>query len=340
MREGKMKKSAYLLCALVICGVIFFAFAPKFDDSSTEPMDSPSAESVFNPPEPSKAGIANWALIEQVMGFPFNLDGIDEKNAALIRGAYSTYLGAMEIAVSHCYETGDLASGRREAYVEKLIRDNFAKMKNLPLQGTMNGQALAACEPEVDTIQLMAAFMICGKFQYIPDIVPFLECANVYVGDTYLAFGYRGYIAGWSQVITQPDQPLPPEKRLHFWPAAHAILANPEVSLPLLRDAVLRRELRNDLRLRAAAFINTLDPEYIQPEWLAECEESIREQVLCIKEKDLNWRYSWIYSSIDPCDPDEEFKQDERLRKLMKLPADVNMRVLRKQMEEHDWGPY
>ncbi|MFB3788906.1 MAG: hypothetical protein ACE15F_21305 [bacterium] len=328
-----MKKFVYLISGFVlICGVVYSI-------SSTE-SDEPSAESVFNSPQYSKAGIANWAIIEQVMGFPFDLDGIDEKNAALIRGTYSTYLGAMGIAISRCYEAGDLASGRREEFLEKLIRENYAKMKNLPLQGTMNGQAFASKEPEVDTIPLMAVFMICSQFQYIPDIVPFLECANIYVGDTYLAFGYRGYIAGWSQVITQPDHPLPPEKRLHFWPAAHAILTNPGISLPLLRDTVIRRDLRNDIRLRAASFINTLDPEYINPEWLSECEESIREQVLCIKEKGLNWRYIWRYPSIDPCDPDEEFKQDERLRQLMKLPADVNVRELRKQMEENDWGPY
>ncbi|HQH74346.1 MAG TPA: hypothetical protein PK360_19880, partial [bacterium] len=116
-------------------------------------MNSPSAESVFNPPEPSKAGIANRAVIEQVMGFPFDLVGIDEKNAALVRGAYSTYLGAMEKAITHVYKEGDLVSGRREAYVEKIIRDQYAKMKNLPLQGSLNGHALATREPDADTIQ-------------------------------------------------------------------------------------------------------------------------------------------------------------------------------------------
>jgi len=331
-----MKKSAYLLCALVICGVIFFAFAPKFDGSSTEPMNSPSAESVFNPPEPSKAGIANRAVIEQVMGFPFDLVGIDEKNAALVRGAYSTYLGAMEKAITNVYKEGDLVSGRREAYVEKIIREQYAKMKNLPLQGSLNGHALATREPDADTIQLMAAFMICGKFQYIPDIVPFLECANVYVGDDYLAFGYRGVMVSWSQVITQPDQPLPPEKRLHFWPAAHALLANPEVSMPLLRDAVLRGDLRDDLRLRAATFIQTLDPECIQPEWLADCDASIREKILCIRDHELKWRDTFI----DPCNQENTIRHQELLRKILKLPADTNMKEVRKQMDEHLWGPY
>ncbi len=256
--------------ALIIVSIVIGSNAFAGDQIA---KDHPSAESLFSASSDinDATGAVNRIVLENLIGFPFDSDTVDEKTQRLIKGTLSSFLHVIEDNIIDLYWSGSLTQEKRTESLNKIIQNNYKKMKHLPLEGIMNLPALSTQEPEVDITKLFASFMVCGAKGMITDIVPFLEYSRVFVGDDFLALGFRSTVVSWSQVEQEPEKPLPPELRLIFWPAANAILKNPDVSLPLMIDAVKDKNLRIDLRLRAASFINTLDSDIINDELLHSC---------------------------------------------------------------------
>jgi hypothetical protein len=299
-----------------------------------------SAESLFSSSCDinDATGAVNRIVLENLIGFPFDSNTVDEKTQRLINGTFSSYLHVIEDNIIDLYWSGSLTQEKRAESLNKIIQNNHKKMNHLPLEGIMNLSALSTQEPEIDITKLFASFMVCGAKGLITDIIPFLEYSRVFVGDEFLALGFRGAVVSWSQVEQEPEKPLPPELRLAFWPVANAILKNPDVSLPLMIDAVKDKNLRIDLRLRAASFINTLDPDIINDELLLSCEKEIQEKLLCIKNDGIKWRHSLAYVQ----DGNFMFRKNrnEILRKRLHLPENVDMKQIREQMDKSQWGEY
>ncbi|MBN2326899.1 MAG: hypothetical protein JXR73_07080 [Candidatus Omnitrophica bacterium] len=307
-----------------------------FGDTQTE-KGQPSAASLFSATydiSDATSGV-NRVISEKLLGFPFDLTGIDQKTQQLIQGVHSDSLHGVQDEILDLYWSGSLSEGKLSETMKNTIANNFSLIRKLPLEGTMNLAAFMTQEPQSDIKKLLAAFMICGIVGMIPDIIPFLECSNVCVGDAFLALGYRPFISGSSQIEQDPGKPLPPEQRLTFWPASNAILKNPDISLPLLIETVKRTDIRTDIRLRAASFINTLEPDLINDGFIQSCDQELQKQLAAIRENGIKWRHSLKFT-------DEEFikKHNAILRKHLNLPPEVDMKQIRKEMDEHEWGKY
>lgn len=281
--------------------------------------------------------IAYEMVVNKLFGFPFDLEGVDEKNARLLRGYSNSNYSGLKSKLVKLYKSGGLENKNRKDTVRKIFKKAIQEGK-YPIEGMTDLNAFHTDNPSLDVEEIVAGFIVAGKFAEFEDIVPFLEFSQVFYGDDLAAFGHRIMIVSLSQLELDPDQPLAPEQRLNFWPAANAILKNPDASLPLLMEAVQRRDLREDLRLRAVSFINTINGELINEDLLKNCEGSFRAKAYCIKEKNIKWRHPVYNVCKEKTEKDRQ--KDEMLLKKLNLDKNTDVKALREEMDRYRWGKY
>ena len=116
------------------------------------------------------------------------------------------------------------------------IGKQYEKVKNGEskeyLTGSLNYGAFDYQYPEVDVPFLFAAMVLLAKTGEIEQIEPFLALSRIYFGS--MTEVYENPPAGFGLQPITNDNNLTKEQRLSFFPAAKAILTNPEKTKPLL----------------------------------------------------------------------------------------------------------
>lgn len=300
---------------------------------------SPSAEKQFlkKPPEIDRNDAVNAEVLRNVIGFPFSVDGLDAKTQKFMKSAHNNELIGIKKEILEAYWNNHLSEENRLGYLRETIQRNYAKAADVTLDDIMNRHALASRVPEMNPDELLAAFILSSRTGEIADIIPYLFFSNIYVGDDYFAFGYPGVMISFSQAESIPDTPLPPEKRLAFWPAANAILKNPSITVPMLIETVKDKNIHRDLRLRAATFLNTIDAKTLRDR-IGREPADLQKEIQSILDDDIRWRHSlYRIGYFDRHDPVAYY---ELKRKQMKLPPDADVKTILKEMDQYLWGSY
>lgn len=271
--------------------------------------------------------IALSEKVKQIFGFPFDREGNSVAN--------QNFHPVQEKLMEFC-KTGVLEETKRQAVLSKILK-NALERGRFPIEGKSDFNALSTQNPNIDVIELTAALIAAGRYKDIDDIVPFLEFSQIFYGNINLAFGHPLFILNFAALESQPNQPLPPEKRLTYWPAANALLKNQDVSVPILTTAVNRRDLRKDLRLRAASFLNTINPVLIDED-LLKVNPDIKDELSCIKDRGIKWRHS-IYQ-LCRNETEKERQRKEILRLKLGLPEDADIKEVQKNIDQDLWGQY
>ncbi len=203
-------------------------------------------------------------------------------------------------AIKAIYDSQVLTTEEGYKYLFDGIKSDFTELQNLQwkslYQGVINMGALSyAAGDRIDVAHLMASLILVSKKGYMPEIEPFLLLAKTH-------FGTETEISDAKWITDYPDKELTDKERLTFFPAANAILSNPTQSVPLLKTALKNQDLHILLRYRAAAFLKDLDKESLMKMTSELDNESLKQQVGCILERDTSWRYV----NVDNCYVDED----------------------------------
>lgn len=265
-----------LLIQAVFCQEIVM---PRFDLSSisSKPKDLTDKEKVEK------------LLMKELIGFPYDTDGLDERVVNLINRASDVHILKKEIL--KLYWDGKLEKNIRQKTFADIINACSNQTTPLKIQCRTDLTTIISTYPDVEIPKLMAVFLLAGKFGSLDNLIPYLEYSLVSYGKDILAGGYELTSNGEVIELSEIDTTLLPAKnRLEFWPAANAILKNREISMPKLITIIKDKSAREALRLRAVAFINTMDPTMLDKKNFEELEPSILDSIIYIKEKKLKWR--------------------------------------------------
>lgn len=179
------------------------------------------------------------------------------------------------------------SSVKNKKILESMIQDAQIAFLNRNTRypyAVQNYYALSDALPNLDVDLLFATFVICNKEKMIKNIDVLLEYSPIFIGPEEIA-----------EPILAPsvrkNGNISIEQRLKQWPAANAILSNPEKSIPLLIQVVKNTKIEEHIRLRASAFLNQLSPDSIKG-ILPSIEEEIAKQITCIQENNLSWKYA------------------------------------------------
>lgn len=196
---------------------------------------------------PSVTDGANAVVIEEFAGYPFLSD------------RYSRYGFGSEARIRD--EILQFASDKNLLgdNAEKTLRSIFfeanAKIAEKDIDRMCNVGILNTEYPSVNAEKLLAAFVVSKQSGVIVDITPYLQFSRIFFGNPAKLFDHYGFVTSYEE----PTDILTAEQRLAYFPAANAIIHNKEKTLPLLKKSLLNKGLDMKLRLRAAAFINSID---------------------------------------------------------------------------------
>ncbi|MEW6238307.1 MAG: hypothetical protein AB1656_23225 [Candidatus Omnitrophota bacterium] len=289
---------------------------------------------------PNESQIINQEILKTLVGFPIDLSEInaDEKLKERRFKSQNHEYYLMTDEILKMYWSGSLVKEKRDTYLQSIFTEEFRKKSHFPIKGIKNLMAVYYRNPdEIDSLRVLAAIFASGQLGAIQDIKPYLEYATVFVGDSQLATGFLSFVYS-IDMADIPEVKITPSQRLKYWPSACAIFNNTNAAVPKLLDAVKDKNLREDLRLRSAAFINTIDPSVIDQELLDGLEPAMAEKVQCIKKKSLKWRHM-LYNVCE--DTSERDKKDEQLhKKSMAIPDGMTVEEARKIADEDIWGKY
>lgn len=213
---------------------------------------------------------------ELKLGFPFN----DAKR--LRYNGFSYIIGKR---IDDFQKSLLLEESKRANSLHNIIDINWKRGKKYPIEGMNNFGALQDAEREMDVASLLASFVVAEKTGEIVNIVPYLEFVNVYFGSKSEALPGL-FITSFAE--EDWNSKLTIEQRQAFWPASQAILKHPEVSVPLLFEALENKSLHEVLRLRAAGFLKELD-RGILDEALPNLEDWLVEKINCMIEAQGSW---------------------------------------------------
>ncbi len=274
--------------------------------------------------------ISDFYFAKDVLGFPYlyQYDG-DEKNI-LIPTRYQ--LSSAEEIAFQWYKEGLLAENKRGMTISQAIRENDTLSAPLPCEGFLGYEQLGKenQDPNFDSSSLIAAFYIAAKMGEIDDVLPFLRFSRVY---TYKAgAGIRSPI---TSMHDREHLPLPPEDRLTYFPAAYALFSHPQKTIPLLLKVIPDKTISEDLRLRAASFLNTMNPSLIDDRLYQSCDEEINQKLRLIKEDALLWLDT--LNAINDKFKEQDKVHWERYKKRWGIPEDVDIIKLNKENRQKEW---
>ncbi len=213
---------------------------------------------------------------ELKLGFPFN-------DTTRLRYNGFSYIIGKEI--QNLKQSNLIEKENRASTLHNVINLNWKRGKNYPIEGMNNFAALQEVEKDIDVASLLAAFVIARDNGDISDVVPFLEFVNVYFGSNSEAL--PGVFVS-SMAEEHFNSKLTHEQRRAFWPAEQAILKHPNVTVPLLLEALKNKALHQVLRLRAAAFLVKLDRPILD-EALSNLDDWLVEKIHCLIEAEGSW---------------------------------------------------
>jgi len=213
------------------------------------------------------------------IGFPFDQPGRLKYNGF-------TYLVAEKI--KELDDSGLLNETKRAEVLRDIIDANWKGAKQRPYDPYMNFGALQEQEPDMDLAMILATFVISGNTGEIHDIVPYLDFAKITFG-TGAESGKDFFID--SLVESEINKDLTPQQKMAFWPAAQAILSHPEITKPLLIEAVQNPDLPELTRLRAAGFLKEIDPDFFTPEVRTAVGKELSRKIQCMFDAESTWEH-------------------------------------------------
>ncbi|MBI1389915.1 MAG: hypothetical protein GC154_15855 [bacterium] len=260
----------------------------------------------------------------QALGYPFN-------NRAELSNPLT-----LSIAERLSDINGALAGAESdESQIWRIINDNMPTMREgRSFQGIMNDGAFAKKCPEIQTDLLMAALSLVAHQGHVYNVIPLLRLSNIHIGDSSKALGdpSKG-ISGPPSVGSMADihaalspssksphpAPLSEDDQLALWPAAAAIIHNPTDAKPQLLSVLVDVKHSNEIRLRAASFLNQIDASVLTSDVLDSLDEVTRSKVACITLHNIRWRQL----ITDPCalyskELQERWEQFKKQRETMK----------------------
>ncbi|MEW6238308.1 MAG: hypothetical protein AB1656_23230 [Candidatus Omnitrophota bacterium] len=340
-----MKYSYLTFISLLI--VTISPSAQETGDESKTQFGEPSIEKMLENSKkmPTESDIVNQEILKALVGFPIDLSEIDaDENAknSNFRSALNHEYSSLSGEILKMYWSGSLVKEKRDAYLQSIFTEEFRKKSHFPIQGFNNLMAVYYRNlDEIDSLRVLTAIFVSGQLGAIQDIKPYLEYATVFVGDFKLATGMN--ITYSTSMDMLPDIKLTPSQRIKFWPSACAIFNNTNTAVPKLLDAVKDKNLREDLRLRAAAFINTIDPSVIDQKLLENLEPAMAEKVQCIKKYSLKWRHMLDNVCEDTSERDNKLFNPQipkHLKNSVTIPPNLTVGEARKMEDEYFWGKY
>lgn len=153
----------------------------------------------------------------------------------------------------------------------------------------VNLDTLKQAIPALHAYQMMAAFYIVSYTGKLTDMDVLLEYTLVYVGSAKEAEEMPDYAPGMPPAQPKKDD-LTPQERLTLWPAAKAIVQNASRSIPLLESVVQNPMHPVYIRLRAAAFLKELAPNYLKNDLLTRVEPDMGDQIECLMQGEYTWK--------------------------------------------------
>ncbi len=288
---------------------------------------------------PNEKQIADYEILKTLIGFPYDRNGVDKIVEMRLGSIKNLENGIVSREILAMYWSGSLVKEKRDDYLSSLLKEEMTKKNRFPIEG-MNGlMAVSSKDPErINPARVLAAILISGCIGSIQQIEPYLEFSTVYIGDDSLATGSLPMFSKlWDNTI-DAYQTIIPDQRLKFWPSAFAILKNQEQSVPKLISALQDKNLREDLRLRAASFLNTIDPNILDQELLESLEPNIATQVQCIKDKLIKWRHS--IRNVCKEKTERQKQRERKIREKLNIPDNVSLDELKRQDEKLIWGNY
>ncbi len=237
------------------------------------------------------------------IGFPFN-------ETTRFGNMFTYEIGKQILSLE---ESGIISSEKRGVFLNQVLNVEYEKVKSGKskgyLTGSLNYGAFVDRYPEINAPLLFASMVLLSKTGEIEQIEPFLALSRIYFGS--MTEVYENPPAGFGLQPITNDNNLTKVQRLSFFPAAKAILTNPEKTKPLLISMIKDVNANLLLRLRAAAFLNEMDQAALGKVVAEGLEEEIAAEVLCIMERNVSWRD--VYK--DHCKDDIEGKKFmERIR--------------------------
>lgn len=289
------------------------------------------------PKEETESDVVNDALASKILGFPFNYDDFSGNERIYMK--INAEIRQVKEAFLDMYWSGNLEETKRNDYLRDIVQENMKHVK--PLKGEVNLYAFRTQNPNTDPEQLIAVLLLYSRLGGIDDIIAFLELSKLKFGEDASAGAKQYYRTRFSNNRFNFFEKGTPEQRLVLWPAANAIIKQPTETVPLLLNAIKDPDLRIDLRYRAATFINTLNPDFLDEDLLNVCDNDFAENIRTLKKYKIKWRENL------PA-PDREFEAyfqeiDVRMKHYMKARHGVeieNYFLLKKEEEAAMWGQY
>lgn len=214
------------------------------------------------------------------LGFPFN---------DVSRVKYNGFTYIIGKQIQELNNASLLDESNIKNTLQDIINVNSNRTKKEDwLNSYVNYGALQIEEPELELDLLLAAFSIASSKGIITDIEPFLKFSKVYFGSDWEAMEV-GFVID-SLVELEINKDLTPEQRQKFWPAADAILSNPNVSIPLLVKAVQNDSMSELLRLRGVGFLLVMDKSKVDEIIIPTVEPQIAKKIQCMIDAKGDWR--------------------------------------------------
>ncbi|MBN2328804.1 MAG: hypothetical protein JXR73_16815 [Candidatus Omnitrophica bacterium] len=279
---------------------------------------------------PSEQEISDFYFVKDVLGFPYD-DRYTKKNIiAVIPSPYQ--LTPSEKVALKWHKDGLLTDENRRETLNQVIRSNDSALKSMPCEGFLSYSQFGEEHQKkgFDPSSLAAAFYLSAQSGEIGDILPFLRFSQVYTNPQ--GAGIPSPIAS---AHDNKETILPPKERLTYFPAAYALFSHSTEVIPLLLKTIQDATAPEDLRLRAAAFLNTMNPNLLNDRLYENCEKEMSPKLRLIKEEVVLWCDA--LDAITDHDKEQDRRHWDRYKKRWDFPDDVDMIEQRKKDRREAW---